>query len=554
MSAFFDSEKGQKSAQSDPEGRPVPDKDRDVIALSETRQARHAEFLDALQRAVAATRNLHTPGEPPTAEPQPEPQQGHEPEPPADEVAMFAPRSARRPLERTAIERKVAERATAEHPRYDRSSERAPVERASFGRRPLERMPLDRAGAAPALRQDWLDAVPRRPDVTPAAPELPRALRPRSEEIASGPSLSDHSGTERMPRAQPFEFDMPRRRADALDRLKQHQLERALPPGVAAAPLSQQVRGRGWLASTARFGLVGVVVAAGAFAAMQFVAANSRASVAGQGLGAGLWSRMFGESETVVSRRPARLVLSELDGVANRPVALGVKVEAAPSGASLLVRGLPPGSRITAGSAAGATAWRVPVRELGQAAVMPPANFTGVMNLTVDLRRSDDSVADTDVLRVSWTPNAAETVVPKPVQTTTIGSGSMSAPPTAESEPPAANEVAPPAAQPTRTATTAIVRHLDREEIVNLLKRGQLALQNGDIAAARLLLRRAAEAGDAPAAVALAATFDPLVLRQLGVLGSNADVEKARSWYQRAAAMGSDEASQRLLQLAQQSR
>jgi TPR repeat protein len=201
----------------------------------------------------------------------------------------------------------------------------------------------------------------------------------------------------------------------------------------------------------------------------------------------------------------------------------------------------------------------VPVRELGHAAVMPPVNFTGVMNLTVDLRRSDDSVADTDVLRVSWTPNAAETVVPKPVKTTTVGSGGASfappsAPAAAEPEPPAANEVAPPQPQPTRTATAVILRHLDREEIVNLLKRGQLALDNGDIAAARLLLRRAAEAGDAPAAMALAATFDPRVLRQLGVLGSNADVEKARSWYQKAAEMGSAEASQRLQLLAQQSR
>jgi hypothetical protein len=160
---------------------------------------------------------------------------------------------------------------------------------------------------------------------------------------------------------------------------------------------------------------------------------------------------------------------------------------------------------------------------------------------------------------VSWTPNAAETVVPKPVTTTTIGSGvtsfpKSSAPVAAEPEPPTANEVAPPEPQPVRIAAPAILRHLDRDEVINLLKRGQFALQNGDIAAARLLLRRAAEAGDAPAAMALAATFDPRVLRQLGVLGSNADVEKARSWYQKAAEMGSTEANQRLQLLAQQSR
>jgi hypothetical protein len=548
MSASFDSDKGQKSEQSDPEGRPVLDKDRD-----ESRRVRHAEFLDALQRAVEATRNLQKSGEPPSSEPQ---QQVHEPDPPADEVAMFAPRSARRPLARTPLERKLAERAPVQPVLYDESSVgRAPVERASFGRRPLERMPFDRTGADPTPRLDRFGGAVPRPKGVPAMSEVPRPARPRSEE-----PVLERAGYEHVPKAQSSEFDMTRRREEAIDRLKQQQLERALPPDVAMGHPLQHVRGRGWLASTARFGLVGVVVAAGAFAAMQFVAANGRAPVVGQSLGETLWSGMFGSGKTA-SARPhrARLVLSELSGVANRPIALGVKVDAAPAGASLLVRGLPPGSRITAGAAAGATAWRVPVRELGHAAVMPPVNFTGVMNLTVDLRRSDDSVADTDVLRVSWTPNAAEMVVPKSVKTTTVGSGGASVPmpsvpATAEPEQPAANEVAPPQPLPTRTATATILRHLDREEVVNLLKRGQLALDNGDIAAARLLLRRAAEAGDAPAAMALAATFDPRVLRQLGVLGSNADVEKARSWYQKAAEMGSAEASQRLLLLAQQSR
>ena len=99
----------------------------------------------------------------------------------------------------------------------------------------------------------------------------------------------------------------------------------------------------------------------------------------------------------------------------------------------------------------------------------------------------------------------------------------------------------------------AILRHLDREEVANLLKRGQIALQNGDLSAARLLLNRAAEAGDAQAAMALGATYDPRVLRELRALGASADVEKARSWYQKAAEMGASEANQRLQQLAQQS-
>ena len=69
--------------------------------------------------------------------------------------------------------------------------------------------------------------------------------------------------------------------------------------------------------------------------------------------------------------------------------------------------------------------------------------------------------------------------------------------------------------------------------------------------AARIVFQRAAEAGDATAALALAATYDPGVLAKLGVVGmGGADVEKARLWYQRAESFGSTEAARRLRILA----
>jgi TPR repeat protein len=77
-------------------------------------------------------------------------------------------------------------------------------------------------------------------------------------------------------------------------------------------------------------------------------------------------------------------------------------------------------------------------------------------------------------------------------------------------------------------------------------------LKSGDIAAARLLLRRAAEAADMRAAMALAATYDPGVLTQLRAMGANADVGTARQWYQKAADWGSPDAKRRLQELAQQ--
>jgi hypothetical protein len=116
---------------------------------------------------------------------------------------------------------------------------------------------------------------------------------------------------------------------------------------------------------------------------------------------------------------------------------------------------------------------------------------------------------------------------------------------------PAPAEPAPAAAATTPTApANFITRQLDRDEVLSLLKRGEDFITAGDFASARLLLRRAAEAGDMRAALMLAGTFDPNVLRTLGVPELGADVAKARLWYERAQQFGSTEAPRRLQELA----
>jgi TPR repeat protein len=94
------------------------------------------------------------------------------------------------------------------------------------------------------------------------------------------------------------------------------------------------------------------------------------------------------------------------------------------------------------------------------------------------------------------------------------------------------------------------IRALDADEIKLLMKQGEQFAEVGDLATARVLFQRAAEAGDATAATALGATYDPAVLAKLGVVGINADLEKARFWYQKAASLGSSDAKRRLDLLA----
>jgi len=94
------------------------------------------------------------------------------------------------------------------------------------------------------------------------------------------------------------------------------------------------------------------------------------------------------------------------------------------------------------------------------------------------------------------------------------------------------------------------VRTLDREEIAALYRRGEQLIAQGDIAAARLMFTRGAEVGDARSALALGASYDPDVLRKLGVLGVAADPAIAREWYSKASSFGSREAAQRIELLA----
>ena len=91
---------------------------------------------------------------------------------------------------------------------------------------------------------------------------------------------------------------------------------------------------------------------------------------------------------------------------------------------------------------------------------------------------------------------------------------------------------------------------LTSEEIAALLKRGNDLIASGDLAAARLVLRRVAEAGDAGGAFALARTYDPMTLEKLQVHGLSPDLAKARHWYEKAKDLGSRDALRSLEMLA----
>jgi hypothetical protein len=111
-------------------------------------------------------------------------------------------------------------------------------------------------------------------------------------------------------------------------------------------------------------------------------------------------------------------------------------------------------------------------------------------------------------------------------------------------------EVQQPAAAAAAPASIAPpVRRMDSGELAALMTRAKAFLASGDIPPARLLLERAAEAQEASAALMLAQTYDPTVLGTQDIRNITPDPALARSWYQRAAQLGSADAQRRLSQL-----
>ena len=82
-----------------------------------------------------------------------------------------------------------------------------------------------------------------------------------------------------------------------------------------------------------------------------------------------------------------------------------------------------------------------------------------------------------------------------------------------------------------------------------LVQRGKNYLAEGDVAAARPLLQRAADAGSADAVFALASTYDPNVLVALGTRGLVGEPEQAKALYARALAAGLQAAAPRITAL-----
>jgi hypothetical protein len=225
------------------------------------------------------------------------------------------------------------------------------------------------------------------------------------------------------------------------------------------------------------------------------------------------WSRFQGQTSGTAqrpSRSPPKLVANQAaPRRTGEAFPLGVSVRGPSDGALLAIAGLADGATLSAGQRAGDNSWQLSAADLRDVILQPPRDFVGAMDLTIELHLADDTLADRRSVRFEW---PAAVLEPKP--------------------------------------RTYAIHQLDPDEIATLLKRGDELIASGDLAAARLVLQRAAEAGDARAALTLAGTYDPIVLEKLAVHGFAPNIAMAREWYEKARQFGSAEAPRRLEMLA----
>ena len=207
-----------------------------------------------------------------------------------------------------------------------------------------------------------------------------------------------------------------------------------------------------------------------------------------------------------------------------------------PRQAFLRIRGLPPTAALSDGHSIGPGTWAVPLSALSRLRVELPAGVEGKSEIAVLLVSVDGAVlheARSTLVIVPGEP------LPAPVSPGPRASTLRVQP----EGPPVPLDKGPLDKGPQLSAG-------DRDRAVKMLQRGNELIANKDFSAAQHFYKRAAEMGLSEAALALARTFDPGELRRIGAVGLRADPELARTWYEKARALGSPEADEYLQRLS----
>jgi glycosyltransferase involved in cell wall biosynthesis len=287
------------------------------------------------------------------------------------------------------------------------------------------------------------------------------------------------------------------------------------------------------------------------------------------------------------------------------PIAIGPP-GGLPPGSFLQIRGLPPDASLSRGRRVALDLWAVPLALVANLEIEVPAGTSGRSDLTLALCAGDGRVLAEARTALSVNESPVAKAVPPPAgalpgegaRQARAGQEEVRAMREGASGPPAESPrtagestaaetggasiratslgeaLAPAGADPSRlaaaaeplrpepaapqppagraigeTAPAAALAEADRARGEWMIARGERDLADGNVATARQFFLRAAEAGLARGAILLASTYDVHEFARLHIQGVQPNAQMARTWYQRARALGAGEADALLLRL-----
>ena len=241
-----------------------------------------------------------------------------------------------------------------------------------------------------------------------------------------------------------------------------------------------------------------------------------------------------------------KVVLVEPASETPMPIQIG-PLDAIPRNSFVRIRGLPAAAVLSDGHSIAPGAWAIPLAVLPNLRISLPVGIVGKSEVSIALVQIDGTVLAEakSSLIIAAAAMIAPEQQPTPRERSVASVGTPPAP--LEASPPPAPQPPMPSASPQSSMPSAPTE--EQQRAVAFLDRGRTQIERGNISAARLFYRRAADAGLAQGALALAATYDPNELARLRVAGVQPDLALAREWYVKARELGATEAEERLRRL-----
>jgi hypothetical protein len=246
---------------------------------------------------------------------------------------------------------------------------------------------------------------------------------------------------------------------------------------------------------------------------------------------------LLAQAQRQATLNVSRVILAEPAGETPLPIQVG-PIDAIARNSFIRIRGLPPAAALTEGHSIAPGAWAIPIIALPNLKITLPVGLSGKSEVTVALVTVDGTVVaetKTALVIASTALIAPGDAEPQSKSVASLGPSSSAA---RSSEPATRSQASQP---PPMTD--------QQQRALPFINRGNEQLSQGNVAAARLFFQRAAEAGLAQGALALAATYDPAELERIGARFVQPDPQTARKWYERARQLGAPEAEDRLKQL-----